>query len=172
MSCLSFPTTKTSPSSNPRIVRPTRPFSRGDGFWRRKEETMAIEDWCHWDLDEDYFGNDPEESLPFECPCKWCGKQITMTPTNKGWRPMYRGKLHVCEERKAEQARKLLDAMPDLSLPSCQFCGGNMEWRRFNKDPEEWSWFPEFRLVCSGCGAMGPSVKHGEDNYDKLLKTV
>jgi hypothetical protein len=64
------------------------------------------------DLISDY-GFDYEEwydqEIPFKIECKWCGKRITMTPTDDGWKPMFRSKIHVCDERRKE----LLNLMPD-----------------------------------------------------------
>jgi len=133
---------------------------------------MAIEDWCHWDVDDwDGFGYDTSESVPFACKCKWCGKGIIMTPAHSGWRPMSNGKLHICKARKAAQAKALLAAMPDLSLPECQFCGENMVWRKGEIDYDE-SWFPHFFLCCPKCGATGPRVDGGHPDYERLLKEV
>lgn len=126
---------------------------------------MAIEDWINWDCD----GDDFYQEEPFKCPCKWCGKNITMTPTDDGWRPMFRGKLHICEERKAAQAKAKLDLMPDLSLPECQFCGKNMVWRK--ETDYETSWSPHFFLSCE-CGATGPHIERGHPDYEEISKTI
>lgn len=131
---------------------------------------MAIEDWIefgHWD-DDDYFGNDPEESLPFDAKCNWCGKDIRMTPTEKGWKPMLRGKVHVCEERKEQQRKALLSLLPDLSLPECHFCGTNMIHQRVEPEPDGDEWWHHYRLVCPKCGASGPRIEPGTEKWKEL----
>ena len=68
------------------------------------------------DLISDYGfdgGLEHEEDVPFKIECKWCGKRITMTPTDDGWKPMFRNKTHVCDERRIE----LLNLMPDETKP-------------------------------------------------------
>lgn len=136
-----------------------------------EEVNMAIEDWINWDVDSDDYDSYHEDT-PFKCGCKWCGKEITMTPTEDGWRPMFRGKLHICDARKDAQAKALLALMPDLSLPECQFCGTNMVWCRGELDPEETWPIPHFILECPKCGATGPRVEHGHPEYRNLLETV
>ncbi len=126
---------------------------------------MAIEDWINYDYDED-FNPEPEA---FDCTCKWCGKKITMTPTDAGWKPMKKGKPHACQERIDAHSRDLLDLLPDLSLPQCQFCNSPMEYRKHEADPEDWSWMPRFRLTCTSCGAMGPEISEGP-LYNELIK--
>ena len=59
-----------------------------------------------WDFDE------PEE--PFKTECKWCGKRITMTPTDDGWRPMFRDKLHICQARLDAQREEMISLLPDI----------------------------------------------------------
>lgn len=136
---------------------------------------MAMEDWCNWDptaWDDEW---DDREPVPFQCLCKWCGKEITMTPTEGDrWLPVLRGELHVCEERKVAQAKDALMSMPDLSLPECQFCSTPMEYQRFESDPEDgpgWG-FPSFSLCCRKCGSTGPTIAFGHPEYDHLLKTI
>ena len=130
---------------------------------------MAIEDWIHWDVDSDDM--DRYHGEPYKLSCKWCGKNITMTPTDKGWKPIFRGKLHVCDERKAAQTKKLIDAMPDLSLPECQFCANSMVWVKGNLDYSE-SWSSYFFMSCLKCGARGPRIEHGHPDYKQLFKDI
>lgn len=151
-------------------------FTLGQGFGGRRYNNMGdmadliADGWCHWG-DEDYFGHDPEESVPFRCPCKWCREYITMTPTEDGWKPMKGGKLHICEARIKSQQKAMVAQMPDLTLPECQFCHTPMKWLKGEPDFEE-SWSPHFFLSCSKCGATGPRVEHGHEDYEHLSKTV
>jgi hypothetical protein len=120
----------------------------------------------HWDED-DYFGNDPKESVSFGCPCKWCGKSITMTPTESGWKPMSKGKIHICEARIKVQQKAMVAQMPDLTLPECQFCGTHMAYQKVEPDPDE-GWFHSYRLQCSGCGSHGPLIEQGSEKWNEI----
>ena len=131
---------------------------------------MAIEDWINWDVDSDDWDS-YHEDVPFHCPCKWCKEEITMTPTDDGWKPMKHGKLHICEARIKSQQKAMIAQMPDLTLPECQFCATPMKWVKGEPDYEE-SWSPHFFLSCSKCGATGPRVERGHEDYERLSKTV
>jgi hypothetical protein len=103
------------------------------------------------------------EDVPFKCACKWCGRPITMTPTDEGWKPMSGKGVHFCAARHKE----LLNLMPDLTTPQCQFCNENMVHRKYE---EEDRWFPHFHLVCPKCGSTGPRVEFGHPDYEALCE--
>lgn len=121
---------------------------------------MAIEDWIDYDVDsDDCYGRDPER---FQIQCKWCRKNIWMTPVEDGkWLPMSRGKVHFCEARRKARVAADIAAMPDMTLPECQFCNTPMVYRRVESDPEEgpgFGWVGE-QLHCPSCGSTGPLIK-------------
>lgn len=154
-------------------------FTPGQGFLGRRNN-MAIEDWCNWDVEEpdDGYGRPPSS---FDCPCKWCGQEIVMFPwwaktnrteTPSGWKPLNRdASNHICDARIKSQKEALVAQMPDLTLPECQFCHTPMKWLKGKPDFEE-LWSPHFFLSCSKCGATGPRVEHGHEEYEHLSKTV
>ena len=132
---------------------------------------MAIEDWINYDCDsDDYYGRDPER---FEIQCKWCRKNIWMTPVGDKWLPMVRGKVHFCEARRKAQIAADIATMPDMALPECQFCQTPMKHRRLTPDPDcGWSMSPRFRLECPECQSTGPLIELGDPDYQHLCKEI
>lgn len=127
---------------------------------------MDQEFWMHWsqtsDEEEDY-----DSELPFRCLCKWCRREITMAPTENGWKPMTHGKIHICDARIKSQQKALIAQMPDMTLPECQFCGNHMAYQKVEPDTDD-GWIHSYRLQCSGCGSHGPLIEHGSEKWSEL----
>lgn len=66
---------------------------------------------------EYYMGlyDEPDKEEKYVTECKWCGKNITMTPDEDGkWRPMRGGQLHICEARNEADRKRMISLLPDI----------------------------------------------------------
>lgn len=135
---------------------------------------MAIEDWTNFDCCDDFDDGVDYAATAFVVPCKWCGESVRMVPVEgTKWRPMTGDKVHFCEARRLAQVAADIAAMPDMTLPECQFCQTPMKYRRLIPDPDcGWSASPRFRLECPQCRSTGPLIELGDPDYQRLRKEI